>query len=322
MLAFVELSAFSQTLYVPNGTPTGIGSTTSGNNNIGIGNGNTNPAGLLHLRTPSNGNSWSSYNYGANLVIDGPHHNSIGLLDAGSGNPFAITNISGTLTFSKMPALGDISTAPIYLMSVVNSGNVGIGTIAPSTKLQVYGGAFQQVNSDLNSGIYLDATATSEPKVGWRVSDNSERFRIHFKGVNTTSERLAFFKTIGSEAEVFSVFANGNVGIGTTTVPEKLNVNGKIKCEEVQVVVDVPADYVFETKYKLPSITELDHYIQQNKHLPGIPNAETLKTNGWNVGEMNNKLLEKIEELTLYMIELKRENEKLKQRVNNIERTK
>ena len=206
--------------------------------------------------------------------------------------------------------------------SYLTGGNVGIGTPAPSTKLQVYGGAFQQVNSDLNSGIYLDATATSEPKVGWRVSDNSERFRIHFKGVNTASERLAFFKTIGSEAEVFSVFANGNVGIGTTTVPERLNVNGKIKCEEVQVVVDVPADYVFESEYKLPPLSELDGYIQQNKHLPGVPNAQTLKTNGWNVGEMNNKLLEKIEELTLYMIELKKENEKLKQRMNNIERTK
>src|SRR5258708_37756111 len=117
MLAFVELSAFSQTLYVTNGTTAGIGSTTSGNNNIGIGNGNTNPAGLLHLRTPSNGNSWSSYNYGANLVIDGPHHNSIGLLDAASANSFPVTNISRTPTFSKIPASADTSTAPVYLMS-------------------------------------------------------------------------------------------------------------------------------------------------------------------------------------------------------------
>ena len=99
-----------------------------------------------------------------------------------------------------------------------NTGNVGIGrSVPPTTKLQVFGGAIQQINADNNSGIFLDATATDQPKLGWRVSDNSERFRIHLQGVNTSTERLAFFKTLGLEAEVFSVLATGNVGIGTTS---------------------------------------------------------------------------------------------------------
>lgn len=112
---------------------------------------------------------------------------------------------------------------------------------------------------------------------------------------------------------------SGNVGIGTTNPDFKLTVNGKIKAEEVQVVVDVPADYVFDESYDLKPLEEVEQFIKENKHLPGVPNADALKANGWQVGEMNNKLLEKVEELTLYLIELKKENEALKARLDRLE---
>ncbi|MFZ5972135.1 MAG: hypothetical protein ACOYXA_11130 [Bacteroidota bacterium] len=105
---------------------------------------------------------------------------------------------------------------------------------------------------------------------------------------------------------------SGNVGIGTTNPDFKLTVNGKIKAEEVQVVVDVPADYVFDEGYSLKPLEVVEQFIKENKHLPGVPNAETLKANGWQVGEMNNKLLEKVEELTLYLIEIKKEIHQLR----------
>ncbi|MFZ5972137.1 MAG: hypothetical protein ACOYXA_11140, partial [Bacteroidota bacterium] len=71
--------------------------------------------------------------------------------------------------------------------------------------------------------------------------------------------------------------------------------------------------------YNLKPLEEVEQFIKENKHLPGVPNAESLKANGWQVGEMNNKLLEKVEELTLYLIELKRENEDLKIRLEKLE---
>jgi hypothetical protein len=127
-------------------------------------------------------------------------------------------------------------TAEVF--SVLASGNVGVGISAPAAKLHVYGGAFKQVNSDLNSGIFLDAPATNEPMIGWRVSDNSERFRVHLKDINSSTERLAFYKTVGGTAEVFSVLASGNVGIGTTHATSKLTVAGNIACREVSVTIN------------------------------------------------------------------------------------
>jgi hypothetical protein len=121
------------------------------------------------------------------------------------------------------------------------TGNVGIGTISPTARLQVKGGAFQEISGADNwSGIYLDAPGTDEPKIGFRVSDNSERFRIHFQGVNASSERLAFIKTLAGEAEVMSVLATGNVGIGTTTPVEKLEVAGNVKVQGSLTAGGVP----------------------------------------------------------------------------------
>ena len=81
----------------------------------------------------------------------------------------------------------------------------------------------------------------------------------------------------------------------------------------------MPADYVFEKDYALMPLEEVEKFVTENKHLPGMPNAKSLIENGWQVGAMNNKLLEKIEELTLYMIALKKENEEMKRRIEKTE---
>jgi hypothetical protein len=72
-------------------------------------------------------------------------------------------------------------------------------------------------------------------------------------------------------------------------------------------------DYVFESSYKLPPLEEVSSFINKNKHLPEVSSASTMEENGINLGEMNMLLLKKVEELTLYMIELKKENEAQKQ---------
>ena len=95
----------------------------------------------------------------------------------------------------------------------------------------------------------------------------------------------------------------GNVGIGTTDPKNKLSVNGTIWAKEVKVSLTDAADWVFEKSYKLKPLAEVEKYINENKHLPEVPSAEEFRQNDMNVSEMSNKLLQKIEELTLYAID-------------------
>ncbi|MBN1180921.1 MAG: hypothetical protein JXB49_01450 [Bacteroidales bacterium] len=101
------------------------------------------------------------------------------------------------------------------------------------------------------------------------------------------------------------------VTIGAAQVTgNMLTVNGNILCEKVTVIDNVPSsDFVFEKDYTLMNLYELEHYIKKNKHLPEIPSAKEFKENGYSLSEMDDLLLRKVEELTLYLIELKKENE-------------
>ena len=107
-------------------------------------------------------------------------------------------------------------------------------------------------------------------------------------------------------------YFNGNVGIGTKMPDEKLTVKGKIHAEEVRVDLAVPGpDYVFDKDYPLTPLTEIQTYIQENKHLPEVPSAKEMEEKGINLSEMNMLLLKKIEELTLHLIEKDKEMKKL-----------
>lgn len=100
-------------------------------------------------------------------------------------------------------------------------------------------------------------------------------------------------------------YTTGSVAIGRTTVPNgyALAVDGFIRAREMRVDQDTWPDYVFTKEYDLPSLEEIQKHIDKNGHLPDIPSAKEVEANGLELGEMNKLLLEKIEQLTLYLIE-------------------
>ena len=89
--------------------------------------------------------------------------------------------------------------------------------------------------------------------------------------------------------------------------------NGTIHAREVKIDVTGFADYVFDQNYKLMPLNKVEQYVKANSHLPDIPSATEVGKNGINIGEMQNKLLQKLEELTLYVIEQQKQIEQLKQ---------
>ena len=115
--------------------------------------------------------------------------------------------------------------------------------------------------------------------------------------------------------DVLHLNPDGNVGIGTTDPKNKLSVNGIIWAKEVKVSLADAADWVFEDDYELRSLEEVESFVKSNKHLPDIPSADEFRENDLNVAEMDNMLLQKVEELTLYLIEQNKRIKDLEQRI-------
>ena len=147
---------------------------------------------------------------------------------------------------------------------------------------------------------------------GWTIVDEAMQGT---QSVNLTYKNN-FKGTVTNQGDLFS---SGNMGIGTTdTKGYKLAVNGKIRAQEIKVEAANWPDYVFAKDYKLPSLQQTEKHIQEKGHLPGIPSAEEVEANGVDLGEMNAKLLKKIEELTLHLIEIEKQNKKQQKEIENL----
>jgi len=113
------------------------------------------------------------------------------------------------------------------------------------------------------------------------------------------------------------IIPRGNLGIGTTAPTSKLSVNGDIKAKEVTVELAGWSDFVFEPTYQLYSLPQVESFILENKRLPGIPSESEVLENGIELGGMQAKLLQKIEELTLYLIEQNKELKYQQEQLDN-----
>lgn len=186
-------------------------------------------------------------------------------------------------------------------------GNVGINNPAPAFKLDVTG------DIHTNSMLIMSALGMAQMRL-----NSSGTYYGKIGNPSAQIWSLGYGTTGTDITPVLNWTATGNVLIGKTSQTNatyKLDVNGIIRANEIVVNSD-GADYVFEKDYNLRSLTELNKYIIANKHLPDIQSAKEMQDEGVNMGDLQIQLLQKIEELTLYIIDLKKENDSQKMQID------
>lgn len=213
-------------------------------------------------------------------------------------------NISGATTNEQSttnPGNLILQTGSISSFGNTYAGNVGIGTATPVTKLEVKTGnnswGIIHSNGSVKVGAYVGSSG------GWIATQSNSPLYFCTSLLNTNSTAQ------------LTLLTNGNFGVGTLNPQYKFSVNGTIQAKEVRVETGW-ADYVFEKDYPLPTLESVAAFVEINKHLPGIASAKDIQQNGLAVAAMQTKMMEKIEELTLYLIE---QNKQIQQLQNKIE---
>jgi hypothetical protein len=215
-----------------------------------------------------------------------------------------------------------------------NSRYVGIGTSTPLAKLDVRGYVnatrltlFEEGDNVLCSrqnGEHhqLIGTYSGWDTRGVYVAAYNAGNAAASGGHNYISERIYLGNPTFNGNYLSVNLLNGGVGIGTlNTGTFRLAVEGKIGAREVHVTNAFPwPDYVFKSNYDLKNLYSLEKYVRQNNHLPNIPSAQEVTNNGIELGTMNAKLLEKVEELTLYIIELNKKMDKQQKEINQLKK--
>ncbi|MDD7886047.1 hypothetical protein [Flavivirga sp. 57AJ16] len=293
-----------------------------------VGIGTTSPSAKLEVKRLGNtlGGKWIP-------------NNSYLTLDSGNGSMLLLdpNEIYGSSALHFGSKSGDIAVFRTVSetsnasdkMIIKNNGNVGIGTMAPYEKLQVNGliriGSATNVDND-SPGIVL-ASNDDFLYDGQYINHYAFGFHGYQDGSTTFAEPQNTYMSGYFGVDFFTLGQNrmrishdGIVSIGTVNRQPgyKLAVNGNIKAKEIKVETGW-SDFVFENNYKLPTLKEVEQHIKEKGHLKDIPSAEEVAKNGVFLGEMDAKLLQKIEELTLYTIaqekrmnKLEEENETLK----------
>lgn len=242
-----------------------------------------------------------------NLVIDGTAiEGKAPLSIIGNQNSEGISILNGAIRFENTfsGTSGDFKFGPF------SDGNPFFESSSERTLLKISNpgstlgeSAIQLMGAGANSeSVYIYNNSSSESSYGIRLDKSLagefKPFQFEFKD---ETESYPVFTLMPDKSSYF----HGNVGIGTTdTKGNKLAVAGTILAESATVKLQENwPDYVFLDSYKLKSLEELKRYIAEHGKLPNIPSAAQVEKEGIDLGEMNGKLLEKVEELTLYVIQ-------------------
>ncbi len=260
-----------------------------------VGIGTSNPQYKLHI-DGNEGLYNSSFNYGVfsnnnnDLMINAAR---VGIIGTPSNLILQLTTGSG--------------------LNTLNAGNVGVGVDIPLLKLHVYGD--------------LMLENTSNPYVQFREANVNRAFIQTYAGnlrlsISNSGNPSGKIILTSNGIDRFFLDNNGDISIGNSykiATGYRISVQGKMICEELKVLLNANwPDYVFDAGYRLRSIDELEKYILQYKHLPGLSPAASVEKEGIEVGEMNRKLTEKVEELSLYIIQLQKQLNELKQAIGQI----
>ncbi len=210
-------------------------------------------------------------------------------------------------------------------------GSMGVGTASPLAKLHVNGDARigDPWSSNVNIGKALSSTNFVNAYIGFNLSRSGSNWNVYgttngASGILTKSSGRMLFVSIPPNSTIndntvekdYAAMAihqyqnTARIVMGTASRDANLYVNGIAKAHEIQVETTIWADYVFAKDYELKPLDEVEEYIKENNHLPNIPSAKEVVEEGINLGEMQVKMMEKIEELTLYIIELEKKVKK------------
>jgi hypothetical protein len=248
----------------------------------------------------------------------------------------------GGFQFATAAPQSSVVGNPVTLnpvMSITNEGNVGIGTEAPTEKLSIIGGASFK---NATTGAIITNDNYAGGRAYFALDGNSSNglasggdyllFEKYSTGLAQLNNSGGELKLATQNAHNVSVFtnntinttfnANGSVNIGATNMPTnyKLAVGGDVIAERVVVKLQANwPDYVFKTGYSLRPLSEVEAFVKINSHLPDVPSEAEIKEKGIDVEQMNATLLKKVEELTLYLIEMKKENAEIKARLQKVE---
>ena len=306
--------------------PAAGGANTTGTQNTFIGGqaGNSNTTGGNNLFMGLN----SGFNNltGTDNVFLG--NSSGGNNTSGSNNVFIGSGAQGTSALTNAGAIGANATVSASNSLVLGNGaNIGIGVSAPTDKLHVVGGVrFQGLPTDAPGGTavqYLVADATG--KVYVYTGAAPARIGAPEGAVSAVPNSFTENWTLKNDFLYNKNKKGIIIGEGITSLPKGygMYVTDGILTEKVKVAIKNSsdwADYVFNKDYKKMTLTEVEKFISVNKHLPNIPSAAEMVLEGNDLAKTDAKLLAKIEELTLYMIEMKKENVQMKRQISYLKR--
>lgn len=212
-----------------------------------------------------------------------------------------------------------------YRLFLADNGNIGIGTGHPAQMLHVVDGNIL-ISRTSNMGNRAPSSRNGSLLFGDDIDGNTQYGSWGIEYVNDPNhpeqgQGLNFWQPFGANhlsTTNYRLFLadDGKVGIGTQFPHAELSVNGTVLAKAVRVTTNATywPDYVFGSDYKLMTLSELESYVNENRHLPGIPSASEVEEEGSvDLGEMNALLLQKVEELTRYIINLQKQIDELKE---------